>query len=177
MRRLVLSSCAALLLIAATTSANAFETNGKFGVGYDADLNGATVRYFFADRMGIDVTLGFSLQTARADGQETDFDMILAPKLVYAFRLHDKVNLNLEGGAFLQVLGTNSNVSTDLNLGFFGGVAPELLIWDHLSVEVFFGLSLALNNLLEEQGKLNVALGTLGQQLSVVSGAAFRYYF
>lgn len=177
MRRMVLApSATVLLVLACYGSASAFETEGKLGLGYDADLNGATLRYFFS-QFAFDMTVGFALQTARTDAQDADFDMILVPKLVYAFKMHEKVNLNIEGGAFLQVLGTSSSEGTDLSLGFFGGLAPEVLLWDHLSVEVFFGLSLALNNLLEEQAKLNVSFGTLGKQLSVVSGAVFRYYF
>lgn len=175
-RMLVVPVSVMVLALAWPQQAESFETRGRFGLGYDADLNGLNMRYFF-NQFGIDLTFGFALQTARADGQDADFDLIFAPKLVYAFRLHEKVNLNVEGGMFFQVLGTSGPESTDLSMGFFGGLAPEVMLWDHLAVEVFFGLALGLNNLLEEQAKLNVSFGTLGQQLSVVSGAVFRYYF
>lgn len=157
--------------------AQGFQTAGRFGLGYDADLNGIDFRYFFG-RLGIDVTVGFALATGTTDGQETKFDMILAPKFVYALELHETVNLNVLGGMFVQVLGSHADDQTDMNLGFFGGLAPELIIWDHLAVEVFFGLSANINNLLEKQaGKTNFTFGTLGRRLSVVSGAVFRWYF
>jgi hypothetical protein len=161
----------------APAPAAAFQTAGRFGLGYDADLNGINVRYFFS-RLGLDMTVGFALATATADGQKTKFDLIFAPKLVYALELHETVNLNVLGGMFLQVLGSHARDQTDMNIGFFGGLAPELIIWDHLAVEVFFGLSANINNLLEKQaGKTNFTFGTLGRRLSVVSGAVFRWYF
>jgi opacity protein-like surface antigen len=180
MKRSAFSLAAAALavaLLSAPAPAQAYETNGKFGLGYDADLNGVTFRYFIG-QLGLDFTFGFAMQTARADGEEVDFDLIFAPRLVYAMRLHEKINLNVGGGMFIQVLGTNAPDTTDMNLGFFGGFSPEVILWDHLSVEVFFGMALSMNNLLEEQAeKINISFGTLGNQLSVVSGAVFRYYF
>jgi len=161
----------------APAPAQAFPTAGRFGLGYDADLNGINFRYFFS-KLGIDVTLGFALATATADGQKVKFDTIIAPKIVYAFELHETVNLNVLGGMFLQVLGSHAKDQTDMNIGFFGGFAPELIIWDHLAVEVFFGLSANINNLLEKQAaKTNFTFGTLGRRLSIVSGAVFRWYF
>lgn len=161
----------------AAAPAQSFPTAGRFGVGYDADLNGINFRYFFS-KLGIDVTVGFALATATADGQEVKFDTIIAPKFVYALELHETVNLNVLGGMFVQVLGSHADDQTDMNLGFFGGLAPELIIWDHLAIEVFFGLSANINNLLEKQAqKVNFTFGTLGRRLSIVSGAVFRWYF
>lgn len=157
--------------------AEAFETAGKFGLGYDADLNGIDIRYFWSN-LGVDVTVGFAMETETNDGEELKFDLIVAPKLVYAFRVHKSINLNALVGAYLQVLGSHAKDGSDLNVGFFGGLAPELVIWDHLAIEVFFGLSANINNLLEQQAaKTSFSLGTLGRRLSIVSGAVFRYYF
>ena len=178
MRRGVLCALALVgVLVAEAGPARAFPTAGRFGLGYDADLNGVDIRYFFS-RLGVDFTVGFAMETKTAAGEKVKFDLIFAPKVVYALELHDKVNLNVLGGMFLQVLGSHAKGQTDMNIGFFGGLAPELLIWDHLAIEVFFGLSANLNNVLEKQaGEMSFALGTLGRRLSIVSGAVFRFYF
>ncbi|MBK6848306.1 MAG: hypothetical protein IPG96_12545 [Proteobacteria bacterium] len=166
-----------LVGLAFGSSAQAFETAGKFGVGYDADLNGINLRYF-ANRVGIDLTWGLALQSPRRDGEETRVDMIFVPRLVYALKMHEKINLNTGGGLTFEVLGSNASDDTDFSLGLFGGLGPEILLWDHLAVEVFFGAALKINNLAENQAqKVNISFGTLGQQLSIVSGATFRYYF
>lgn len=173
-RLFALIALAALLV---PVSASAFETAGKFGLGYDADMNGLNMRYYFG-RTGIDFTLGFGLQTKRADGEALKFDLIAAPKLVHAIELAKDVNLNVIGGLFVQVLGSNVKDTTDLNMGVFGGLAPEILLFDHLALEVFFGITANINNLLKKQAaKINFNVGTLGSRLSVVSGAVFRYYF
>lgn len=173
-------SCAlvtALATVCFSSSAQAFETAGKFGVGYDADLNGINLRYFVS-RMGIDLTWGLALQSPRFDGEQTRVDMIFVPRLVYAFKMHEKINLNAGGGLTFEVLGSNASSNTDFSLGLFAGLGPEIVLWDHLAVEVFFGAALKINNLAENQAqKVNVSFGTLGQQLSIVSGATFRYYF
>jgi hypothetical protein len=108
-----------LVALAFGSSAQAFETAGKFGVGYDADLNGINLRYF-ANRVGIDLTWGLALQSPRGDGEETRVDMVFVPRLVYALKMHEKINLNTGGGLTFEVLGSNASDDTDFSLGLFG---------------------------------------------------------
>lgn len=168
----------ALLSAGVPREARAFETARRFALGYDADLNGVNLRYFPAASLGLDLTIGFGVQTKTTAAEGTRFDLMFTPRLIHPFRLHEKINLNVEGGLYFQVLGSQTRDQTDLNMGVFGGFGPELLIWDHLAVEIFFGLAANVNNLLKKQAqKVNFSFGTLGRRISVIGGAVFRYYF
>ena len=149
---------------------------GRFGLGYDVDLNGVNMRYYFGN-LGIDFTLGFGLKTATAAGQTTRIDLSFSPKIVYALKLHKVLHLNLSGGVFFQVLGSNNSGQTDMNISFFFGMGPELILFERLAVEIFFGVAANINNLMEKGAKTHFSFGTIGQRLNVVSGAQFRYYF
>ena len=177
MARLCVPILALFLVLAAPATSRAWETANRWGIGYDADLNGLNVRYFFGPA-GIDFTLGFGLETKTAAGEKAKFDLMFAPRFVYAFRLHQNLNLNAHLGAYLQVIGSHAKDQHDLNVGFFGGLAPEIVLLDHLAIEVFFGLSGNVNNLLKNQAdRISFSIGTLGRRISIIGGAVFRYYF
>jgi hypothetical protein len=177
MVRLLAPICALVTVLAIARPAEAFEVAGRFGLGYDADLNGVTFRYWFSD-LGIDVTVGLGLETKTAAGEKAKFDLMVTPRLVYAFKAHEKLNLNIAGGLYVQVLGSHTAGQADMNVGVFGGFSPEILLLDHLAVEVFFGLAANANNLLKNQAsEISFSFGTLGRRISIIGGAIFRYYF
>lgn len=177
MVRLWVPSLVLFIALAVPRPAAAWETANRWGVGYDADLNGLNVRYYFG-QAGIDFTLGFGLETKTQNGETAQFDLMFAPRFVYAFRLHENLNLNAEAGVYLQVIGSHTRNQSDMNVGFYGGLAPEIVLLDHLGIEVFFGVSGNVNHLLENQAsKVSFSIGTLGRRISIIGGAVFRYYF
>lgn len=151
----------------------------SFGLGYDVDLEGITARYMFSRSFGLDLTLGFGLETGRSDGEDTKFDFDMAIKAVLPIITVDRLRLNVTPGLFMQYVGVHDeDADGAFNLSLFGGLAPEIFIWDGLAVEVMFGLAFNLQNLNEPNDQdFYLNAGTIGSGVSIISGLLFHYYF
>jgi len=151
-----------------------------FGLGYDVDLGGVTFRYMLDPDLGLDATIGFGMETARADGEQFKFDFDFAFKAIFPIvTVEDRFRLNVTPGLFMQYVGNHvEDADGEFNLSLFAGLAPELFIWDGLAVEVMFGLAINLqriNSPNDQDFYLNA--GTIGNGVSIVSGLLFHWYF
>jgi len=152
----------------------------SFGIGYDVDLQGITGRYMISPDFGLDLTLGFGVETKTQDGEDTKFDFGAAVKAVLpVVKVKDRFRLNVTPGIYMQYTGVHTkDADGAFNLSIFGGLAPELFIWDGLAVEVMFGLAINLNRLNEPNNqKFYLNTGTIGDGISIISGLLFHYYF
>jgi len=171
---IILFLFSSLFIFSVTQQANAFPNelpNKSKALGYDIDLNGFTYRLGSIGSLRFDISIGFGLDIKTAGKTKTTFDItpgfrVLIPVVKYKAWLVQAVT------------GVHSTMTfgdrTDLGFSLFGGLMPEIFLLPNLSIEIMIGVALALNDVTND---IQVTLGTVGKGISIISGAAFHWYF
>ncbi|MCK6509932.1 hypothetical protein L6R29_08210 [Myxococcota bacterium] len=142
------------------------------GVGYDVDLNGFTIR--FGDLKGVrfDINLGFGLNLQTGNNSSTTVDITPGFRVLFPIGSVRVVQLHAVVGTYLLMKPTDAAFRMDLSL--FGGLMPEIFLFEQLSIEIMVGFAFNINNI---GGDVTLNLGTIGKGISFLSGAAFHWYF
>lgn len=156
---------------------------GKMGIGYD---NGFSFKYWM-EGFGIQSIVDFGYETAESgdtlnDKAEIGIGFML--KGLIPFIKTDKANLNLVLGFGIDMLMNQYHMDkTDsgMDISVLIGFSPEIFLLDNLSIETTTGLKVKMygestyNDVKMADDYMSIA--TFGQGVSIVSGAAFHFYF
>jgi hypothetical protein len=168
-----------ILLIACifiSTELNATDLSGSFGVGYNTSVQSVSCKYFFGS-FGINLLVGVSgeLQNVMLYAQ-TKIDFRGTLYGLYAIEILDRANLNLFLGGEFEYIGSHSIGQSDINYYARTGLSPEIFIFDNLSIETSFGLQISAKEFSFPNTYI-ISFGMFGQDISIVSGFAFHWYF
>ncbi len=136
----------------------ALSAQAQMSLGYDGGLGHIVARLGLG---AINLDLGAGLDyDDRRDKDKTGLGLsALAQKPIKEF---EKLTLNATGGAIFTML-PQANDNTVFTL--FGGLQPELEIWDHLLVNTRMGLNVQLTP--------DMKIATVGNTVSIVGGVGF----
>ena len=131
---------------------------GATAVGYDAGLGHLTARLGLSENNAIDLGAGLAYNDALAADK-----FQLGASAYYLLKLQDwgPVDNHLALGGNLTVYS-----DSDLDLKLFAGLQPEVTLLDRLIVSIRFGGEVALSP--------DIAIGTVGQPISIVNGLNFK---
>ncbi len=167
----------ALACMFAASGAYTADLSGSIGIGYDAAMQSVSCRYFLGN-FGIDLLAGFYVepQNVSLGEQQTKVDIRGALFALYAIEALEFANIDVFLGAEIEYVGSHVKGQGDLNVYARAGLAPELFVFENVSVEAGFGIELSVI----EQPVPNiwkVGIGTYGSGVSIVSGLSFHWYF
>lgn len=157
---------------------------GKMGIGYD---NGLSFKYWMGG-FGIQSIVDFGYETAPSSATEpndkAEMSIGFMLKGLIPFITTDKANLNLVLGFGIDMLMNQYHMDkTDsgMDISVLIGFSPEIFLMDNLSIETTTGVKVFMNG---ESTVSDVkmaddymSIATFGQGVSIVSGAAFHFYF
>jgi len=164
----------------AVTSAFA-ETPTAMAVGYDGGLS---MRYL-AGSIGVQGILGLDFESPASDNLDSAIDLNIGVNVFMCMWECDRGNLNGFAGVGIDLDGDtmkDSDSVTDISV--MAGLEPEVFLLDNLSVTTKFGVKIMIAG--EERNDITgksikdsggLTLGTFGEDVSIVSGAAFNWYF
>jgi hypothetical protein len=157
MKKLTLLASILGLTVAAHAAAPALPL-GITAVGYDDNLRHVTARLGLSENNALDLGVGTTFDNAAGNDK-----FQLGVSAYYLLKLQDwgVVDNHL-------ALGGNTTIysDSDLDLKLFAGLQPEVTLLDRLIVSIRFGAELAVSP--------DVAVGTVGQPLSIVNGFNFK---
>ena len=156
------------------------ETPTEMAVGYDGGLS---LRYQTGS-IGVQGILGLEFDSPASDGADSAIDLNIGVNVFTCMWECDRGNLNGFAGVGIDLDGStikDSDSVTDITLK--AGLEPEVFLLDNLSVTTKFGVQIMIQGddiggngkAIKDSGGL--MLGTFGQGISIVSGAAFNWYF
>ena len=164
----------------AVTSAFA-ETPTDMAVGYDG---GFSLRYI-AGSIGVQGILGLDFESPASDNKDAAIDLNIGVNVFMCMWECDRGNLNGFAGVEIDLDGdTTKDSDSETDISLMAGLEPEIFLLDNLSVTTKFGVqimiqgdqrSAATGKTMDDSGSLT--LGTFGQNVSIVQGAAFNWYF
>lgn len=156
------------------------ETPTDMAVGYDGGLS---VRYQTGS-IGVQGILGLEFDSPASDAVDSALDLNIGVNVFKCMWECDRGNLNGIAGVGIDMDGSNikdSDSVTDITL--MCGLEPEVFLLDNLSVTTKVGVQIMIQgDRIDGAGKAitdsgGLMLGTFGQGVSIVSGAAFHWYF
>ena len=164
------------------------DTPTEKAVGYD---NGLSCRYILDSGIGIQGILGLGYNApADSDINDADLDLNIGVNVFKCLFEADRGNLNAFAGIGIDMMGSDIKDSDSItNIAILVGLEPELFLLDNLSVSTKFGARIMLlgdtideNPASVDYGKSvsdtgSMQLGTFGQGVDIVAGAAFNWYF
>ncbi len=157
---------------------------GKMGIGYDGGLS---FKYWMGG-FGIQSIVDFGYETAPSGYTEPDnkaeMSIGFTAKGLMPFIKTDKVNLNFVLGFGIDMLMNEDykdKTDSGMDISVLIGFSPEIFLLDNLSIETTTGLKVFMNG----ESTYNdvkmaddyMSIATFGQGVSIVSGAAFHFYF
>ncbi len=169
----------AIITLFAVTSVFA-ETPTDMAVGYDGGLS---LRYQTGS-IGVQGILGLGFDSPAADGADSAIDLKIGVNVFKCLWECDRGNLNCIAGVGIDMEGSeikDSDSVTDISL--MAGLEPEVFLLDNLSVTTKFGVQILIQgDQVGADGKAvtdsgGLMLGTFGEGVSIVSGAALNWYF
>jgi len=155
------------------------ETPTDMAVGYDG---GISLRYQTGS-IGVQGILGLDFDSPASDAMDSALDINIAANVFKCMWECDRGNLNGFAGIGIDLNSStikDSDSETDISLVL--GLEPEIFLLDNLSVTTKFGGQIMIIGDRVVGGKSqddsgSFSLGTFGQGVSIVSGAAFNWYF
>ena len=162
------------------------ETPTGMAVGYDGGLS---LRYL-AGSIGVQGILGLEFDSPAAEGADSAIDLNIGVNVFTCLWECDRGNLNGIAGVGIDMDGSSIKDSDAVtNISLMAGLEPEVFLLDNLSVTTKFGVQIMIqgderetNMASPDYGKAktdsgSLMLGTFGENVSIVSGAAFNWYF
>ena len=135
--------------------------------------------------IGVQGILGLNyIAPPDSDVNDADLDLNIGVNVFKCLFEADRANLNAFAGVGIDMMGSpikDSDSVTDISI--MVGLEPELFLLDNLSVSTKLGVQIMLmGDTLDALGKTasdtgSMQLGTFGQGVSIVNGAAFNWYF
>ena len=164
------------------------DTPTEKAVGYDGGLS---YRMIMASDIGIQGILGLNYDSpADSDNNDSALDLSIGVNVFKCMWEAEKGNLNAFAGVNIDMDGCTIKDSDSVtNISIKVGLEPEIFLLNNLSVSTKFGVQIMLlgdtidtNPNSADYGKAvtdsgSMQLGTFGQGVSIVSGAAFNWYF
>lgn len=168
-----------VLSLFAVTSVFA-ETPTGMAVGYDGGLS---LRYL-AGSIGVQGILGLDFDSPASDAMDSAIDLNIGVNVFTCLWECDRGNLNGFAGVGIDLDGdTTPDSDSETDITLMAGLEPEIFLLDNLSVTTKFGVQIMIQG--DQRGvggkavtdSGGLALGTFGQNVSIVQGAAFNWYF
>ena len=157
------------------------DTPTEKAIGYDGGLS---YRMIMDSGIGVQGILGLKFNSPAAD-VDSELDLNIGVNIFKCMYETDKGNLNCFAGVGIDLDGStikDSDSVTDITIQV--GLEPELFLLDNLSVSTKFGAQIMLNGDFDQDGdgkaetdSGGMILGTFGQDVSIIGGAAFNWYF
>ncbi|MBN1292531.1 MAG: hypothetical protein JXB48_11890 [Candidatus Latescibacteria bacterium] len=171
----------AIVIVAMFAATSAFaETPTQMAVGYDGGLS---MRYM-AGAVGVQGILGLNFVSPASDAFDSAIDLSIGVNVFKCMWECDKGNLNGFAGIKIAMDGdTTKDSDAETDISVMAGLEPEIFLLDNLSVTTKFGLQIMIQGdqrgaggkTVDDSGSMNI--GTFGQGVSIVNGAAFNWYF
>ena len=171
-----------LVLSLFIASAAFADTPTEKAIGYDGGLS---YRMIMASDIGIQGILDLNYDSpADTDNNDAALDLGIGVNVFKCMWETDRGNLNAFAGVGIDMDGStikDSDSVTDITIQV--GLEPEIFLLDNLSVSTKLGVQIMLmgdtrgvdGKAVTDSGSMQ--LGTFGQGVSIVSGAAFNWYF
>lgn len=169
-----------------TTTGIFADTPTNKAVGYDANLNGLSVRYLTSSGLGVQGIIGMVITSGKdvSGSSVSGMNLNIGADLYKAIWKADKANLN--GFVGFEVMTTKpiiKNADTQTNFAIVVGGEPEIFLISNLSVSTKFGVSVQINgesldafgNKVKNSG--TTVFDTFGNRISIVDGVSFHWYF
>ena len=169
----------AIITLFAVTSAFA-ETPTDKAIGYDGGLS---LRYQTGS-IGVQGILGLGFNSPAAEGADSAIDLAIGVNVFKCLYECDRGNLNCIAGVGIDMDGSSiPDSDSETNISLMAGLEPEVFLLDNLSVTTKFGVRIMIQgDQVGADGKAvtdsgGLMLGTFGEGVSIVSGAALNWYF
>ena len=143
MKRLAVVVTVVTLLFAGTASAK--DMTGRFGLGYDATLGGASglaLTYWATNALGIDATIGFALVSTDADTMPMGFMFSLGAR--YNIARAKDVNLGFGLRVSLAFLNEDAHGTSTFHANIELPLIVEYFFSNHFSINLATGITLAI---------------------------------
>ena len=156
------------------------ETPTKKAVGYDGGLS---CRHILGSGLGVQGILGLNYGSPADSNLDSELDLNIGVNIFKCLFETEKGNLNGFAGIGIDMDGStikDSDSCTDITIRV--GLEPELFLLDNLSVSTKLGAQImltgddrdAFGKSIKDSG--GMIIGTFGQGVSIVGGAAFNWY-
>ena len=163
------------------------DTPTEKAVGYDAAVKfgGLSYRMMLDSGIGVQGILGLGYNAPANDNLDADLDLNIGVNLFKCLYEADRGNLNAFAGVGIDMMGSTIKDSDSVtDIAIMVGLEPEIFLLDNLSVTTKFGAQLMMMGDFDNDGDGKadtdtggMMLGTMGQGVDIVAGAAFNWYF